>query len=126
MAGVSTGETGSCLVVGDGQAERRQLPLLAVPHALALPLSVHARVLVLALVVPHHLFVLAVAPAPASSPQVLGGLQVVLEHRALVVPLQAGTVHLVFTDGGRDEQKNVVRKPISAKLAHFRAATIVF
>lgn len=105
MAGVSTGGTGPCLVVGDGQAERRQLPLLAVPHALALPLSVHARVLVLALVVPHHLLVLAAAPAPASGPQVLGGLQVVLEHRALVVPLQAGTVHLVFTNGGREEQK---------------------
>lgn len=79
--------------------------MLAVSHALPLPLSVHTCVLVLALIVPDHLFVLAAAPAPASSPQVLRGLQVVLEHRALVVPLHAGTVYLVFTNDGRDEQK---------------------
>lgn len=95
----------SCLVVGDGQAQRRELSLLAVAHALPLALSVHACVLVLALVVPDHLFVLAAPPAPASGPQVLRGLQVVLEHRALVVPLHAGTVYLVFTDDGRGEQK---------------------
>lgn len=79
--------------------------MLAVTHALPLPLSVHTCVLVLALVVPDHLFVLAAPPAPASSSQVLCGLQVVLDHRALVVPLHAGTVYLVFTNDSRDEKK---------------------
>lgn len=93
--------TWPCLVVRDGQAERRELPLLAVTHALPLALSVDACVLVLALVLPDHLLVLAAPPAPASGPQVLCGLQVVLEHWALVVPLHAGTVHLVFTEMSR-------------------------
>lgn len=95
----STGSgSGPCLVVGDGQAQRRQLPLLAVaPQALALALAVQGQVLVLAQVVPGRLLVLAAAAAPAARAQVLGGLQVVLEHRALLVPPHAGTVHLVLT-----------------------------
>lgn len=35
-----TASVSSCLVVGDGEAEGRELPLLAVADALALPLAV--------------------------------------------------------------------------------------
>lgn len=111
---------GSCLVVGDGETERRQFPLLAVAHALALPLAIQAHVLVLTLVVPHRLLVLAAPSAPASGAQVLCGLQVVLEHRALLVPLHAGTVHLVFTadiqEDGREKKRNEVWGPTALVL----------
>lgn len=95
-----------CLVVGDGETERREFPLLAVAHALALALAIQTHVLVLTLVVPDRLLVLAAPSAPASGAQVLCGLEVVLEHRALLVPLHAGTVHLVFTADKDGTERN--------------------
>ena len=95
----------SCLVVGDGEAERREFPLFAVTYAFALPLAVQTHVLVLAQVVPDRLSVLATPSAPASRAQVLCGLEVVLEHRALLVPLHTGTVYLVFTIREKKKEK---------------------
>lgn len=94
---IPTSSISSCLVVRDGEAKGGEFPLLAVPNTLAFPLAVQAHVLVLTRVVPHCLLVLAAPSAPVSGTQVLRGLQVVLQHRALLVPLHAGTVHLVFT-----------------------------
>lgn len=69
-----TARVSSCLVVGDGEPEGREFPLLAVADALALPLAVQAHVLVLARVIPHRLFVLATPSAPVARAQVLRGL----------------------------------------------------
>lgn len=96
------------LVVGDGEAEGRELPLLGVSEVLALGsrLAIQHQVLVLAAVfalATHRLLVLAAAAPPPgvhSAAQVLRRLQVVLEHRTLVV-LHARTVHLVFTAADR-------------------------
>lgn len=100
----------SCLVVWDGKAKRREFSLLAVACTLALPLAVQTHILVLALVITGCLLVLTTPSAPAYRTQVLCGLLIVLEHRALLVPPHTGTVHLVFTGNIKETEEKQKRK----------------